>query len=118
MKKKVYEQTFHTRNYFCYEPATLKLEGWELVGGRYEPLQTTEHGRMWSSVLGLWVGTWKGEYQRQAGTWLRFFDEKGEVVPVEEEALRRRLEAVEAEATRLRALLGAQDTGDATTPPA
>ncbi len=118
VKKKVYEQTFHTRNYFCYDPATQKLEGGELVGGRYEPLQVNEEDQMWSSVLGLWVGTWKGEYLRQTGTWLRFFDEKGAVVPVEEEAARHRAEIAEAEVERLRALLDSQGAADAVPPPA
>jgi Uma2 family endonuclease len=123
VKKKVYEQTFRTPNYYCYEPASQKLEGWELVGGRYEPLRPNEYGRLWSSVLGLWVGTWEGEYLRQRGTWLCFFDEKGEVVPVEEEALRRRVdeqqrraEAAEAEVMRLRTLHGAQGRADTATP--
>jgi hypothetical protein len=61
------------------------------------------------------VGTWKGEYLRQHDTWLRFFDEQGQPVLVEEEALRGRAEAAEAEVTRLRKLLGLQDGGE---PPA
>jgi Uma2 family endonuclease len=116
-KKKLYEQTFHTRNYFCYDPATQKLEGWELLGGSYEPLAPDEHGRMWSSVLGLRVGIWQGEYGRQHDTWLRFFDDRGEVVPVEEEAQRSRADAAEREVTRLRALLAAQGRPDVTSPP-
>jgi Uma2 family endonuclease len=112
-KKDVYEKTFRTSNYFCYEPATRKLEGWELVGGRYEPLRPDEHGRLWSSVLRLWVGVWQGEYLRQRDLWLRFFDEQGQVVEVEEEEQRRRAEEAEAELTRLRALLGAQGGGQA-----
>jgi Uma2 family endonuclease len=116
-KKSIYEKTFRTRNYFCYDPGTQKLEGWELLGGRYEPLKPNEQDRMWSSVLGLWVGTWQGEYLRQYGTWLRFHDEKGEVVPVEEEAQRRRADAAEAELTRLRALLGGQGGESTAAPP-
>ncbi len=125
VKKAVYEQTFRTRNYYCYDPATQTLEGWELKDGRYEPLQPNEQGRMWSSVLGLWLGTWRGEYLRQDDTWLRFFDEQGLVVPVEEEAKhrraeeqQRRAEAAEAELARLKALLGQQGSGGPSAPSA
>jgi Uma2 family endonuclease len=123
VKKDVYEKTFRTPNYYCYDPATQKLEGWELLGGQYEPLTPNEQGRLWSSVLRLWVGTWRGEYLRQPGTWLRFFDELGQVVLVEEESQRhradeqqRRAEAAEAELARLRALLD-QQGGTSPTPP-
>jgi Uma2 family endonuclease len=108
VKKAVYEQTFRTSNYYCYDPATQTLEGWELVGGHYEPLKPNEQGRLWCSVLGLWVGPWQGEYQRQRDTWLRFFDNLGQVVLVDEEAQRQRAEAAEAEVERLRKLLGQQ----------
>jgi Uma2 family endonuclease len=125
VKKAVYEQTFRTRNYYCYDPATQKLEGWELKGERYEPLQPNEHDRLWSSVLGLWVGTWWGEYLRQTDTWLRFFDDQGQVVLVEEEAQRRRAEeqqrraeAAEGELARLRALLDQQGSGGPAAPSA
>jgi Uma2 family endonuclease len=128
-KKSVYEQTFRTSNYFCYDPTTQKLEGWSLQDGHYQSLEPNEQGRLWCSVLGLWVGPWQGEYHRQPGTWMRFFDQQGKVIPVEEEAQRhlaeeehrlaekhrrlaeehqRRAEAAEAELVRMRALLAKQ----------
>jgi Uma2 family endonuclease len=67
-KKSIYEHTFHTPNYFCYDPTTQTLEGWELRDAHYVPLQANEHGRLWCSVLGLWVGPWQGEFMRQPGT--------------------------------------------------
>jgi Uma2 family endonuclease len=117
-KRVIYEQTFHAPNYFCYDPITGQLEGWELHGGLYEPLQPNEHGWLWSSVLQLWVGTWNGEYLRENATWLRFYDTNGQLVPVQEEAERQRADAerqradaAEAELARLRALL-AQQSGN------
>jgi Uma2 family endonuclease len=114
-KREVYEQTFHTRNYYCYDPATQQLEGWELRGGRYEDLQPDEHGRLWCSVLGLWLGRWEGEYQRTPATWLRWYDGEGNLVPLEQEAEHQRAEqerlradAAEAEVARLRTLLEQQ----------
>jgi Uma2 family endonuclease len=135
-KKNLYEQIFRTTNYFCYDPFEGKLLGWELNKSRYEPLAPNERGRLWCSVLGVWVGTWEGEIKRQKGVWLRFFDEKGEVVATAEEEAeqaaevqrlrgdeleklvdkereradkeRERAEAAEAELARLRALLTQQ----------
>ena len=73
---------------------------------------------MWSSVLGLWLGTWRGEFMRQHDTWLRFFDQQGHVVLVAEEAQRLRADAAEAELTRLRALLSQHGSGDQSAPSA
>jgi Uma2 family endonuclease len=81
----LYERTFRTRNYFLYDPLTRRLDGFELRNGAYVALQPNAQGRLWCAVLKLWVGTWEGEYLRDQATWLRFFDESGQVVPVAEE---------------------------------
>ena len=46
----LYEQTFQTRDYFCYDPFRRALDGWRFnsVTNRYEPLVPNEHGRLWS----------------------------------------------------------------------
>jgi Uma2 family endonuclease len=85
-KKDLYEQTFQTRNYFCYDPFAGVLEGWQLRGGRYEPLVPNERGWLWCPELQLWLGTWEGEFQRVTTTWLRWYDPDGQVVPIPAEA--------------------------------
>jgi Uma2 family endonuclease len=127
-KFEIYERTFRSRNYFIYDPATGRFDGWELSAeGRYEPLAPNERGWLWCSVLGLWLGPWDGAYDGYTRTWLRFYDADGLVVPTPEEAAeqaaqaqrrhaeaewqraeaeRQRAEAAEAELARLRALLG------------
>jgi Uma2 family endonuclease len=128
-KYQVYQDIFHTRNYYCYDPFTRQLEGWEFRQGQYEPLTPDAHGRLWCSALGLWLGTWEGEYQRGTATWLRWYDPEGNLVLLEEEAARQRAEqehqraeqeaqraeqerqraeAAEAELARLRELLARQ----------
>ncbi|MBV9122371.1 MAG: Uma2 family endonuclease [Planctomycetes bacterium] len=97
-KKTLYERTFHTPEYFCFDPETNRLEGWRLQGGAYQDLADDERGWMWSEVLQLWLGTWTGEYQGQQATWLRFYDTAGQLIPL-------RAEAAEAEVTRLKARL-------------
>lgn len=111
-KKALYEKTFHTPEYYCYDPDTRKLEGWELVKGEYQAMVPSERGWLWSNVLQLWLGEWVGEYQGQRGTWLRFYDSNGQLVPIKAEAEQQRAdaeqqraEAAKAELAQLKALL-------------
>jgi Uma2 family endonuclease len=121
----LYEQTWRTRNYFIYDPTTKQLHGWELDSNRrYQPLTPNERGWLWCAELGVWVGVWEGEFNRNKATWLRFFDEQGRVVPTAEEAAlrraddeKRRADAAEAELARLRKTLGKPDEGNGSPAP-
>lgn len=104
-KKTLYEQTFRTSEYLCYDPAANRLEGWQLAGQRYREIQPDERGWLWSEVVQLWAGTWDGEFQGRQATWPRFYDARGQLVPTGVEAERQRAEAErqKAEAERQRA---------------
>jgi hypothetical protein len=112
-KKDIYERTFHTPEYFCYDPATHDLEGWRLAAGaRYQPIVANEHGWLWCEQLQLWLGTWQGTYLALEGVWPRFYDQEGRLVPNhfewkqhQEEAARQRADAAHqrADAERQRA---------------
>ncbi len=97
-KKELYEQVFHTAEYYCYDPADQKLIGWHLQSGRYAEQSPDTEGRLWSDVFQLSLGTWEGEFQERQATWLRFFDADGQLVLIRAEAERQRAEAAEAEA--------------------
>ncbi len=97
-KKELYEKTFRTPEYFCFDPESNRLEGWRLSNGRYQDIAVNERGWMWSERLGLWLGTWEGEYLGQRAVWLRFYDSGGNLIPLHSES-------AEAEIARLRALL-------------
>lgn len=92
-KKRLYEQTFRTPEYFCYDPTTAHLVGWQLRAGKYVELEPNEHGWLWSEELGLWLGLWDGEFQGNTTTWLRFYTPEGELVPTAAEAEAQRAEA-------------------------
>src|SRR5947207_3186837 len=95
-KKALYERTFHTAEYYCYDPETRKLEGWRLgESQRYQSIPSDQHGRLKSDQLQLSLGAWKGNYQGHDSTWLRFYDNQGTIVPI-------RAEAAEAEAVQLK----------------
>lgn len=86
-KKTLYEQTFKTGNYFCYDPDTEELFGWTFNGeGVYRPLEPDEDGRLWSSELEAWIGLWSGKYLETPDLWLRLFDEDGNLLPTTAEA--------------------------------
>jgi Uma2 family endonuclease len=110
VKKRLYERTFHTQEYFCYDPLTNRLFGWQLSQGHYADLPPNEQGWLWSEEIGVWLGTWQGEFQRLNATWLRFYTSDGQIVPTlaEAEAQRAEAEAQRAEAEAQRAEKEAQ----------
>ena len=106
-KKDLYEKTFHTRNYFVYDPFDPNsLRGWCLDNNqRYQELKKSDHGWLWCSTLGFWLGTWSGTIDRNSCSWLRFYDSDFNLVLLPEEAERERADAQQqrAEAQQQRA---------------
>ncbi len=77
LKKKLYQDTFRTPDYFWFDPYTLEFAGFHLVDGQYQPLEPNQQGHLWSKQLGLYLGIHEGL--------LRFFTAEGELVPTPEE---------------------------------
>jgi hypothetical protein len=99
-KKKLYEQTFRTPEYFLYYPDEQRLVGWRLVGGVYEPMKADERGWLWSDQLGLWLGGWIGySNDGEYNTWVRFYEAGGQLIPTHKETAIETKAQVETEAT-------------------
>lgn len=120
IKKDIYEKTFHTYEYFIFDPATNTLEGWRLVNHKHEPIIPNDKGWLWCDELGLWLGTWTGKFQGKDNTYLRFYDRQGKLVYTEAEAAqdqltleKQRADAAEAELARLKATLANGPKGQA-----
>ncbi|MFB2773454.1 Uma2 family endonuclease [Pelatocladus sp. BLCC-F211] len=77
VKKKLYQNTFRTPDYFWFDPYTLEFAGFHLVDGKYQPLEANNQGHLWSQQLGLYLGIHQGL--------LRFFTPEGQLVPTPEE---------------------------------
>ena len=77
LKKKLYQNTFRTPDYFWFDPYTLEFAGFHLVDGKYEPLEANDQGHLWSQQLDLYLGIHQGL--------LRFFTPSGQLVPTPEE---------------------------------
>jgi Uma2 family endonuclease len=109
IKKTLYERTFHTANYFVYDPFNPNsLQGWHLDDKqRYQPLTPNERGWLWCETLELWLGTWQGSIRREPPTetcdWLRFYDRAGNLVLLPEEIAAREQQQAEAERQRAEA---------------
>ncbi|HAX85892.1 MAG TPA: hypothetical protein DCY91_06370 [Cyanobacteria bacterium UBA11370] len=95
-KKKLYQDTFRTPDYFWFDPYTLEFAGFHLVDGKYQRLIPNSQGHLWSQQLGLFVGI----HQEQ----LRFFTSAGELVPTPEEVAQRETERADRLAAKLREL--------------
>jgi Uma2 family endonuclease len=119
VKKELYEQVFGTGEYFLVDPRTRRLEGFDLVGGAYQPKVPTTQGWLWCRQFDAYLGFWHGTRYKLESDWVRLFDRAGNLLLTEEEraeaehqraeAERERAEAAEAELTRLRARL--EETG-------
>ena len=102
-KKEIYQKIFRTPEYFAYDPETRELMGWRIAQHSYEPIAPDADGRLWSEVLGLWLGEWQGEFLRTQTTWIRFFREDGSLVPTSAEEARGRADQEQARAESERA---------------
>jgi Uma2 family endonuclease len=107
-KKDLYERTFRTPEYYCYDPNRRELCGWRLVKARYKAIRANERGWLWSERLRLWLGLWEGRHQGEENVWLRFYTAEGELIPTfegraEQERQRAEQERQRAEQERQRA---------------
>ncbi len=109
-KKLLYERRFKTPEYIAYDPDTKRLYGWRLAIQAYRDLKPNEQGWLWSEELGVWLGTWEGEYERQPAVWLRFYTHDRRLAPTAEEAQVTARRAAEARAEEEAAARRAAET--------
>jgi Uma2 family endonuclease len=86
-KFEVYEKTFATREYVAYDPDTRQIHAWRKSDkGRFRPIVPNNRDHYYLEVAELWLGTWRGKHQDENdATWLRLFDEFGNLVPTKDE---------------------------------
>ena len=79
-KKKIYQNTFKTPEYFWFHPYSFEFQGFRLDPntGTYQAIAKTDRGWYWSKQLQLYLGI---EAKK-----LRFFTSAGELVPAPAEA--------------------------------
>jgi len=77
-KKRLYQNLFHTKEYFLYDPDTEALYGYWLTESRYRLVRPDANHRLFSSVLRLLFGV-------DAQGWLRIFRPDGTVLKTQQE---------------------------------
>lgn len=100
LKKRIYQDTFRTPDYFWFDPNSLEFAGFHILDGQYQPLEANEQGWLWSQQLQLYLGI----YQQQ----LRFFTAEGQLVQTPEEVAQQQSQLAQlatARADRLAAKL-------------
>ena len=105
-KKRLYERTFKTLDYFVYNPFNAySLQGWQLgITQKYEEIKPNEKGWLWCESLNLWLGSWSGVIQREYAPWLRFYDAEENLILLPEELAKKERERAEILAAKLREL--------------
>jgi Uma2 family endonuclease len=78
VKKDLYQDRFHTAEYFWFSPNSLEFEGFRRGTKGYEAIAPNDQGWRWSEELGLYLGI----ELRQ----LRYFSITGELIPTPQEA--------------------------------
>jgi Uma2 family endonuclease len=92
LKKKIYQDTFRTPDYFWFDPDTLEFAGFVLVGGSYQPLEPNPQGLLWSQQLNLYLGVYQDK--------VRFFTNEGELVLTPEEVAEQEMQRANQEMQR------------------
>lgn len=106
-----YEQVLRILNYIIFEPDSGLLEAYGLNdAGQYKLRSSDDQQRFWIEQLGLALGVWQGTRENRTGYWLRWWNDRGELLPwgkEQAEQERQRAEQEHQRAERLAAQLRA-----------
>jgi Uma2 family endonuclease len=80
-----YEKAVHGGYYGIFVVETGDLEVYRLEGDRYRKLAPNAGGRYFIEPLDVELGVWQGEFFNIDTPWLRWFDRKGNLLPMGEE---------------------------------
>ena len=96
-KWEVYEQILRVPYYVTFSRYTNKMQGFHLVGDRYQTAKLT-NGRLLIPSIELSLGLWQGSYSNIERLWLRWMSMEGDLIPTpEEEAIAAQQRATSAE---------------------
>ncbi|NES18515.1 MAG: Uma2 family endonuclease, partial [Symploca sp. SIO3E6] len=104
-----YEQVLQVPQYAIFEPQQGELEVYQLnSNGSYQLQLPNDRNHYWVESLNLFLGVWQGSKSNRTGYWLRWWGEKGEMLPwgielVEQQRLQVEQEKQRAEQEKQRA---------------
>lgn len=76
----VYEQAIRVPYYGIYEVKKASVEIYQLVHGNYELLPANKRGHYPIEAMGVELGIWQGLYQNIELPWLRWWDNRGNLL--------------------------------------
>ncbi|MGB7441640.1 MAG: Uma2 family endonuclease [Coleofasciculaceae cyanobacterium] len=76
----IYEQVIRPAYYGIYEVNRASVEVYCLVAGQYQLVTANERGHYPISPLKVELGIWQGRYQNSELSWLRWWDEQGNLL--------------------------------------
>ena len=91
-KKALYSRLFRTAEYYLYDPYSQEFIGYRLHGTEYQEVEPDAERKIYSATTGLSLGVWEN--------WLRWYTEKGELVPTPQELAAQALQQAEQERQR------------------
>ncbi|MBR8835857.1 MAG: Uma2 family endonuclease [Stigonema ocellatum SAG 48.90 = DSM 106950] len=76
-----YEQVLQVPNYAIFEPEEGVLEVYQPDNSGHYQLQSPDgNNRYWIAEMNLFLGVWQGSRENRTGYWLRWWDERGELL--------------------------------------
>jgi hypothetical protein len=96
----IYERAIQVPFYGIYEVNQGRLEVYQLVNGRYQPMTPNERGHYAIAPLNVALGIWQGEYQNQVFPWLRWWDASGNLLLTSQESIEQERQRAEQERQR------------------
>jgi Uma2 family endonuclease len=76
----VYEQAIRVPYYGIYEVKKGSVEVYQLLRGEYELVPVNDRGHYPIEPMGVELGIWQGRYQNLELPWLRWWDERGNLL--------------------------------------
>jgi Uma2 family endonuclease len=97
-KKSIYQNRMHVPEYYWFDPFNPQdWAGFQLQGGRYQPIVPNAQGQMMSQVLNLTLVQWQGTFKQVEATWLRWGQLDGSILLTATEQEHKRAEQAEAQ---------------------
>jgi Uma2 family endonuclease len=99
-KKRIYERVLKVHEYYVWDLAERRAQGWQLQEGAYVPIAPDEQGHLACHMLGLKLGIWSGAREGRHRPWLRWLYADGTLVPTAEERAAQQTARAEQETAR------------------
>lgn len=96
----VYERAIRVPFYGIYEVTRASVEVYHLIEDRYHLLPTNDRGHYPIPPLGVELGIWQGHYKYATLPWLRWWDDRGNLLLTGEERAEQAESLIEQERTR------------------